>query len=142
MNEKSSEPSEVMRRLKAKAEARAIIINDIARILWENGEMLADTEDGAMPGWDDLMVIRHADDASQDQRDTCWAWFMNHWQRAEALLTMQAADSLVLAKHLIDSAMRTQKSVELDLWHKIERAKGFEPGSLTGAPGVPQKVAL
>jgi hypothetical protein len=31
--------SEIMERLKAKAEARYAIVDEIARILWENGEI-------------------------------------------------------------------------------------------------------
>lgn len=129
-------------RLKAKAEARAAIVNEIAKILWENGEMLADTEGGSMPTWDEVLTNRRAEGVSQELKEGCWSWFLAHAHQAEALLNLDAADSLTLAKHLIDSAMRTQRSIELDLWHKIERAKGFESGSLTEAPGVPQRVAL
>lgn len=136
-----SDQIEVMERLIAKAEARAVIVNDIARMLWENGEMLAVTEDGPMPGWDDLDALRRDNDASQERRSACWSWFLSHIRCAEALLTMSAPDSLALAKHLIDSATRTQ-AMELDLWREIERAKGFEPGSLTGALGVSRKAAL
>ena len=126
---------EAMARLKAKAEARAAIVNDIARILWENGEMLAGTEGGAMPSWEEIV-------AGKDRKDACFAWFLGHARGAELLLSLDARDALTLAKHLIDSAMRLQEALEMDLWRKIERAKGFEPGSLTNAPGVRQRVAL
>lgn len=129
-------------RLKAKAEARAAIVNEIAKILWENGEMLADTEGGSMPSWDEVLTNRRAEGIGQELKEAYWSWFLAHTHQAEALLNLGVTDSLTLAKHLIDNAMRTQRSVELGLWHKIERAKGFEPGSLAGAPGVPQRAAL
>ena len=47
---------EIMERLKAKAKARATIVDEIARILWENGEMLADAEDGRMPTWQEIIA--------------------------------------------------------------------------------------
>jgi len=133
---------EAMARLKAKAEARAAIVNDIARILWENGEMLAGTEGGAMPSWEEIVAGKNDPSADQDRKDACFAWFLGHARGAELLLSLDARDALTLAKHLIDSAMRLQEALEMDLWRKIERAKGFEPGSLTNAPGVRQRVAL
>lgn len=131
---------EATERLKAKTAARAAIVNDIARILWENGEALADTEDGSMPTWDEVVAGRGS--VNLKFKDACWSWFLNHSRQADALLALSSADALTLAKHLIDSAARAQEATELDLWRKIERAKGFEPGSLTGAPGVAQRVAL
>lgn len=127
-------------RLRAQAEARAAIINDIARILWENGEALADAEGGSMPTWDKIVDGRRAGTAATT--DAYWSWFLDHTHRAEALMALQPADALTLAKHLIDSAMRSQEALELDLWGKVERARGLEAGSLTGAPGVAQRVAL
>lgn len=115
--------TDLLDRLRAKAEARAAIVNDIARILWENGEVLADTEGGSMPTWDE--IARRSDDAT-------WGWFLDHTHRAEALMALQPADALTLA----------QEALERDLWAKVERARGLEPGSLTGVPGVAQRVAL
>lgn len=127
-------------RLRAKADARAAIVNDIARILWENGEALADTEGGSMPTWDEVVDRRHTGTAATT--DAYWSWFLDHTHRAEALMVLQPADALTLAKHLIDSAMRSQEALERDLWGKVERARGLEAGSLTGAPGVAGRVAL
>ena len=139
--------SEIMERLKIKAETRSAVVNEIARILWENGEMLAQTEGGSMPSWQEIIAACSAsfepgDDRDDDFIDACGAWRLSHIHQAEALLSLDVAGSLTLAKHLTESALRIHQSIELDLWHKIERAKGFEPGSLTGAPGVTQRVAL
>ncbi len=138
---------EIMERLRAKAEAHFAIVNEIARILWENGEMLAQTESGLMPTWQEIIAACSAtfepgDDRDDDFIDACQTWRRSHIHQARALLSLDVAGSLTLVKHLTESALRLHQSIELDLWHKIERARGFEVGSLTGAPGVTQKVAL
>lgn len=130
-----------MERLQAKSEARAAIVDQIARMLWESGEMLAETEGGSLPSWGEITDARRS--GSEDEfTSACWSWWLDHAHKAEAILALDARQSLALAKILIDSAAVQQTQMELDLWRKIERAKGFEPGSLTGAPGVKQQVAL
>lgn len=102
--------------LHAKAAARAATINDIARILWENG----DGRRKGMPTWDGLAI--RSDAAAR-------SWFLDRLRAtAEALMALQPADALTLAQHLIASAMRSQEALEL--------ARGLEAGSLPGACGV------
>jgi hypothetical protein len=133
-----------MERIQARAIERAKIVDQIARILYENGEMLADTEGGAMPGWDEVVAELRAAAAAatSEYHDMCVHCWLSHTHQADALLRIDAAGSLTLATLLIGNAQKLHTSIEMDLWHKIERAKGFEPGSLTGAPGVKQRSAL
>ena len=132
----------VMERLQAKSEARAKIVDEIARVLWENGEMLAQTEGGAMPSWKEVLASRTADGISQEFKEACWSWWVNHTHSAEALLSVDASGAMTIAKHLMDSAARQQRDETLALWGKVERAAGYEPGSLTGKEGVKQRVFL
>jgi len=125
-----------MARIVLRAAEREKIVDQIARMLWESGEMLADSEGGSMPTWDEVRAGCVA------QTEGCWDWYLAHKRRAEAVLALDAAQSLALARILLDRAARQYRELELDLWAKIERAKGFEPGSLTGEPGVRQEVAL
>jgi hypothetical protein len=127
--------TDLMDRLEAKAAERAKIVDQIAGILWRNGEELAETEGGSMPTWEEV-VARRCDCVN----DVHWAYWLDHTHRAEALLSLAAPDALLLAKLLIDSALSTQNQMELDLWRKIEHAKGFEAGSLTGKPGVRSRL--
>ena len=128
-----------MDRLLIKAEIRAGKINEIARILWENGEMLADCEDGSLPTWEGLLAHLQVGGADYD---ACFGYWRDHTNRAQALLDLDAKSTMLLGQMLIESARHKFEEAELDLWRKVERAKGFEPGSLTGKPGVKQRVAL
>jgi hypothetical protein len=114
---------DVMERLRAKSQARAKIVEEIAGILWQNGEMLADTEGGAMPSWIEVLSARSAVSISEEHKEACWAWWLENTHRAEALLSIAPADALVLAKHLIDSAARQQEMTERSLWARIEKAR-------------------
>lgn len=131
-----------MARFQPKAAERAAVIDQIARMLWESGEALADTEGGSMPTWDQIREAVETRIGDADFVNACFGWWLDHKHKAEAILALDAAQSLTLATFLIENAKRYQERTELDLWRKIERAKGFEAGSLTGAPGVKQKVAL
>lgn len=128
--------------LEQKAAVRAAIIDQVARMLWESGEMLADTEGGAMPSWGVVCANLNGSGGDEDFTQACCDWYLNHTHKAEAILALDAKQSLALANILVASAQRQYDQLELDLWRKVERAKGFEPGSLTGAPGVKQQVAL
>ena len=142
MNEKTH--SAAMDRLRARAAAHAELVDTVARILWENGEMLADTEGGSMPTWQELAHLRaHPEQCESAAAHGAFSeWWLSHTRKAQALLDLDARSSLQLGQILITHAGTKFEQLELDLWRKIERAKGFEPGSLTGAPGVRQQVAL
>lgn len=131
-------------RIKARAEAHAALVNEIAKMLWENGEMLADTEGGPMPTWEEVahQVSNPFEGDGSEFYNSCCTWWADHCQQARALLRLDARASLKLGQILIQSAGEKFEQADMDMWRKLERAKGFEPGSLTGKPGVQQRVAL
>jgi hypothetical protein len=63
-------------------------------------------------------------------------------QMAEKLRNLDPAAALKLATMLIDAAAEHQTDIERQMWGKVERAAGYEPGSLTGKLGVKQRVFL
>lgn len=133
-------PSTLMAKLQRDAEAHARVVDAVSRILWEGGEMLGDWEDGPAPTWDD--VVDGRSDPTHPSHDALAAYWMDTTIKANALLQLDAKQSMTLAMILTEQAKAKYERLEVDLWRKIERAKGFEPGSLTGAPGVPQRIAL
>lgn len=129
-------------KLRQRAAARDVIVDQIARMFWESGEELADTEGGTMPTWDEVCANLDGSGGDENFTQACCDWWLSHKHRAEAVLALDATQSLALANILIAHAQEQHRRLELDLWRKIERAKGFEAGSLTGAPDVKQQVAL
>jgi hypothetical protein len=65
-----------------------------------------------------------------------------HVEVADKLRNLEPAAALRLAVLLVQMAGERQTETERQLWRKVERAAGYEPGSLTGKPGVKQKVFL
>lgn len=133
-------PSTLMEKLKREGEAHARTVDVVARILWEGGEMLGDWEDGPAPTWDD--VIEGRADKTHPSHEALSCYWLDTTIKANALLDLEAKQSMALAMILLDQAKAKYERLELSLWHKIEWAKGFEHGSLTGAPGVTQRIAL
>lgn len=133
-------PPFLMSRLKQENEAHEKTVDTIARILWEGGEMLGDWDGGPAPTWDD--VLEGYADKSHPSHEALSCYWLDTTIKASALLGLEAKQSMTLAMILLDQAKAKYERLELSLWHKIERAKGFEHGSLTGAPGVTQRIAL
>lgn len=111
--------------------------------------MIAQWEgDGSPPSWDELTAEREsplaadATDHDREWHDAYTAYWHDMWNRAEALLSLDTDQSMALAKLMLDQAERQRKDTEMDLWRKVERAAGYEPGSLTGKPGVTPRVFL
>ena len=136
-------------RLRAKAAERAKVTDQIARMLWESGPMTAAWEgDGASPTWDEITEWRFTDlpdNAHPEHRkihEAHTGYWLDTWHKAEALQALDADQSMTLARIMLDQAQRQQKDLELQLWRKVERATGYEPGSLTGQPGVKQRVFI
>ena len=121
----------VMERLRVKATERAMLRDRVAQLLYESGEMTADCEEGSMPSWDEAAA-----------GDDHMGILIDHRQRANALLGLGAKECLELSRILAGIAATKFDALEADLWAKVERAKGYETGSLRGWPGVKQKVAL
>lgn len=132
MTDTPDQPRMTMERLQAKAFERAALRDRIAQMLYENGEMLADWEGGSPPTWEEIA------DPTGDHADIR----LDHQHRADALLGLDAPACLELARILLGIAATKYDALESDLWAKVERAKGFAPGSLRGWPGVKQQVAL
>lgn len=115
----TAEPT-TMQKLQAKAAEREKIVDQIARLLWESGEMLAETEGGSMPTWDEVLLSRITGSPLEDEYGSaCMSWWLDHTHRAEALLALDADQALALAQILITQAAKTQKQTELDLWRKL-----------------------
>jgi hypothetical protein len=136
--------SDVMKRLQAKSDELSRVRDQIAQMLYESGEMLAQTEGGSMPSWDEIAEGCGPDDAAlvDESQDACWQIRLDHLHRADNILALDGASCLTLATILIDQAAKQHADMEKQLWGKVERAAGFERGSLTGAPGVAPKVFL
>lgn len=131
-----------MERLEAKAAERAKVTNEIARMLWESGPQSSDWEGSAPPSWDDITAGRQGAFEEQELNDAYTGYWLDTWHKAEALQALDADQSMALAKIMLDQADQRRKEMEIDLWRKIERAAGYEEGSLTGKPGVKQRVFL
>lgn len=131
----------LMQRLEAKAAERAKIVDLIARMLWESGPQSSDWEGGAPPSWDDITDGRRGA-LDQELNDAYAGYHLDTWHKAEALLALEHRQCFAVAQILIAEGQRKQEELELQLWRKVERAAGFEPGSLTGKPGVKQRVFL
>jgi hypothetical protein len=133
-------PSDLMRKLQAAEAARAEIVDTIARMLWETGQMTAEWEGGPAPSWDDITEAWF--DQTHENHDAYCTYWFTETQQASALMDLGPANSMALATILMNCAQDGYRRMELDLWRKVERAKGFEKGSLTGEPGVTQRIAL
>lgn len=138
--------TELMQRLEAKAAERAKTIDQVMRILWESGEQSADWEGGAPPSWDDITAGRQrrcGDDETPEGKelnDAYTSYYHCTWTDAQHLLALDHKQCLALAQILIAEAQRKTEEHEIRLWRGIERAAGYEAGSLTGKPGVKQQV--
>lgn len=139
----------LIERLQAKQAERDKITDRIARMLWESGPMTDQWDgDGAPPDWDAITTERAAPAPDKSDEDACErhdafvSYWLDTWHRAEAIQGLDADQSMELARILLAQADRQRKDMELDLWRKIERAAGYERGSLTGEPGVPQRVFI
>lgn len=136
-----TEPSALMQKLHAESIARGAVVDSISRILWESGEMTAQWEgEGGPPTWDDILEARS--DVNHEHHDAFSCYWLQETQRAEHLMDLDAPQAMTLAMILLDNAKAGYKRADLDMWRKVERAAGFEKGSLTGAPGVPQRIFL
>ena len=122
----------LMQKLIAASVERSVLRDRIAQMLYEHGDMLADHEDGCAPAWNEVV------ESSGDHADILF----DHRKNANAIMGLDAVSCLELGRILMGIAATKYEGLENDLWAKIERAKGYECGSLRGWPGVKQKVAI
>ena len=118
-------------RLIAKSEALRRWYETVAKMLYD----ASDRADGVLPDWSELPdLIRSGEcDSSLHQA---------HIKAAEALHRLDPPVALRLAGMLAELAGARYAEIEMDLWRKVERAAGYEAGSLTGKAGVKQRVFL
>lgn len=102
------------------------------------GEMLydaSDRADGVLPDWSELPDLIRSGECDSSLRQV-------HIEAAGALRRLDPPVALRLAGMLTELAGARYAEIETDLWRKVERAAGYEAGSLTGKPGVKRRVFL
>jgi hypothetical protein len=123
-----------MDRLRAIGTKLAKEIDEVARMLWEHGEMTADTEGGMMPTWDEICARvkqppQDTDSRQQKEyRATCYLRWTDHNNRAALILSLDAPSSMRLAVLLLTRAEKVRDETEADLWRQIEALK-LKPGA-------------
>lgn len=124
------------------------VTDEIAAILWRSGPQSSDWEDGAPPSWEEIIAGRarkfgdDATEAGRELNDAYTGYWLDTWHKAEALQALDAREAIALAQILMAIVAQRHEQMEIDLWHKVERAAGYEPGSLTNVPGVRQRIFL
>lgn len=130
------------KRMEAKARARALIVNQIAEMLWESGPQSSDWDGGCPPSWGDITEGRQGKLETSEINEAYSDYWRDTWRAAEAILALDHKQCFVLAALMVDEGRRKTDQLEIDLWHKIERAAGYELGSLTGKEGVKQRIFI
>lgn len=125
----------IVSRLVAASNRQEAWLNRVAKMLYEAGEMTAQTEGGPMPPWDAMTEIlaglqrkKKPGESQRARRD--WYAALIHDHRTLASNLRDAA-SIDLVRELLTAIEDRQRDLERQLWQRIERAEKRAPGSLS-----------